>query len=52
MLGIPDWPGEQFDFILDGFCLHCIIGEDRPVFLANAFRLLKPGWGRRSKPTW
>jgi SAM-dependent methyltransferase len=34
-------PGKTFDFIIDGNCLHCIIGEDRQVFLANIYRLLK-----------
>jgi len=31
------------DFVLDGHCLHCIIAEDRKIFLATAFRLLVPG---------
>jgi SAM-dependent methyltransferase len=33
----------SFDFVLDGHCLHCIIGEDRKRFLATAWRLLRPG---------
>jgi len=33
--------GQTFDFIVDGNCLHCIIGNDRQVFLANVHRLLK-----------
>lgn len=33
---------EQFDLVLDGHCLHCIIGTDRPRFLSEAFRVLKP----------
>jgi len=32
-----------FDAVLDGHCLHCIIGADRPRFLATAARMLKPG---------
>ncbi len=32
-----------FDFVFDGHCLHCIIGEDRATLLANVFRVLKPG---------
>jgi len=32
--------GERFDLIVDGNCLHCIIGEDRVQFLHNARRLL------------
>lgn len=30
-----------FDAVIDGHCLHCIIGEDRRTFLDNAFRVLK-----------
>ena len=33
----------SFDFVLDGHCLHCIIGADRGRFLATALRLLRPG---------
>ena len=33
-------PGESFDLIADGNCLHCIIGQDRKIFLANVYRLL------------
>lgn len=36
-------PDASFDFLLDGHCLHCIIGPDRARFLAQAHRLLKPG---------
>lgn len=35
-------PGEAFDLIGDGNCLHCILAPDRPTFLANVYRLLKP----------
>lgn len=32
-----------FDLIIDGYCLHCIPGEeDRAAFLGNLRRLLKP----------
>jgi ubiquinone/menaquinone biosynthesis C-methylase UbiE len=34
-------PGNSFDLIVDGNCLHCIINEDRKTFLANVHRLLK-----------
>lgn len=34
-------PGKTFDIIVDGNCLHCIIGEDRKTFLSNVYRLLK-----------
>lgn len=36
-------PGESFDLIVDGNCLHCIIGQDRAAFLGNVHRLLKAG---------
>ena len=32
--------GQRFDLIVDGNCLHCIIGDDRVVFLRNVYRLL------------
>jgi 2-polyprenyl-3-methyl-5-hydroxy-6-metoxy-1,4-benzoquinol methylase len=32
--------GENFDLIVDGNCLHCILGGDRPLFLQNVQRLL------------
>jgi SAM-dependent methyltransferase len=32
-----------FDLVLDGHCLHCIIGPDRPRFFASAHRLLAAG---------
>lgn len=33
----------EFDFVLDGHCFHCIIGDDRQRFLYHALRALKPG---------
>jgi 2-polyprenyl-3-methyl-5-hydroxy-6-metoxy-1,4-benzoquinol methylase len=34
----------SFDLVLDGQCLHCIIGEeDRTAFLRSAYRVLRPG---------
>ena len=33
----------DFDFVFDGSCFHCIIGEDRKDFLASAYRVLKHG---------
>ena len=32
-----------FDIVLDGHCLHCIIGDDRQKFFSEAERVLKPG---------
>lgn len=40
----PDLFSENsFDLLIDGLCLHCIIGEDRQKLIANLFRWLKPG---------
>lgn len=35
--------GEVFDLVVDGNCLHCILGEDRLAFLSNVYRLLTGG---------
>jgi SAM-dependent methyltransferase len=32
-----------FDVVVDGHCLHCIIGDDRPRCLGAVLRVLKPG---------
>ncbi len=32
--------GDSFDLIVDGNCLHCILGDDRPLLLRNIQRLL------------
>jgi SAM-dependent methyltransferase len=42
VLDLADFPDEEFDFVLDGHCFHCIIGKDRERFLASAWRVLKP----------
>lgn len=34
---------DSFDFVLDGHCLHCIIGEDRRQLLSSVRRVLRPG---------
>ena len=36
------YPNNHFDIILDGHCLHCIIGKDRDTFYQNLRRVLKP----------
>lgn len=41
--GFLDYPGNFFDLIIDGNLLHCIIGEDRAVALANIISILRPG---------
>jgi len=40
---LKDFDEASFDFVLDGHCLHCIVGVDRQRFLATAFRMLRPG---------
>lgn len=40
VLNLP-YSDESFDVVIDAHCLHCIIGEDRRIFLDNAFRVLK-----------
>lgn len=42
-VALSNVPNGEFDFVLDGYCLHCIIGSDRFAFLRNAFRVLKTG---------
>ena len=43
VLDLADYADGSFDIVLDGHCLHCIIGADRAEFLASAKRVLKPG---------
>jgi ubiquinone/menaquinone biosynthesis C-methylase UbiE len=33
----------SFDLVVDGHCLHCVIGGDRGTFLSEALRVLVPG---------
>ena len=33
----------QFDIVIDGDCLHCIIGDARRTCLAEAYRVTRPG---------
>jgi len=33
----------SYDSVVDGHCLHCIIGEDRAKCLASVFRVLRQG---------
>lgn len=39
---LEEFGGNEFDAVIDGHCLHCIIGEDRAKFLNSAYRVLKP----------
>ncbi len=43
VLDLSEFEEQSFDIVLDGHCLHCIIGEDRKKFLSEAFRVLKNG---------
>ncbi len=40
VLNLP-FPDDFFDIIIDGHCFHCIIDEDRKIFLSEACRVLK-----------
>jgi len=40
---LQGYPDDMFDLVLDGYCLHCIIGQDRRAFLDSVYRVLKPG---------
>lgn len=40
---LSNYQDSHFDFVFDGHCLHCIIGEDRTRLLGNIYRVLKPG---------
>lgn len=34
-------PSQAFDLVVDGNCLHCIIGPDRQTLLSNVFNALR-----------
>lgn len=34
---------DRFDVVLDGHCMHCIVGDDRAQVLGEALRVLRPG---------
>ncbi len=40
---LTGYSADMFDLVLDGYCLHCIIGQDRGAFLGSVYRVLKPG---------
>lgn len=39
---MPFFDDASFDIVFDGSCLHCILGEDRNLCLAEVRRVLKP----------
>lgn len=43
VLELEPYATSRFDLVLDGHCLHCIIGVDRSRFFQEAMRVLKPG---------
>ncbi|MFC1745854.1 methyltransferase domain-containing protein [Candidatus Riflebacteria bacterium] len=43
VVSLKKFPQGNFDFVFDGHCLHCIIGQDRQQLLKNVLRILKPG---------
>ena len=43
VLDLADYEDGFFDLVLDGHCFHCIVGEDRPLFLVSALRVLRSG---------
>jgi len=43
VLDLAEIEDNTFDLVVDGHCFHCIIGHDRSRFLAEAYRVLKPG---------
>jgi len=43
VLDLREYPDAAFDLVLDGHCLHCIIGDDRRLFFQAARRALRPG---------
>jgi SAM-dependent methyltransferase len=43
VLSLQTCSDSTFDLVVDGHCLHCIIGEDRAICLASIWRVLKAG---------
>ena len=43
VLDLKNFSDNSFDIVLDGHCLHCIIGSDRQQFFSSALRVLRPG---------
>jgi SAM-dependent methyltransferase len=43
VLALASCADDYMDAVIDGHCLHCIIGGDRARCLASVWRVLKPG---------
>ena len=43
VVDLYEYRAETFDVVLDGYCLHCIIGADRASCLSSVYRVLRPG---------
>lgn len=43
VLDLSAYSDQFFQLVIDGLCLHCIIGSDRQRCLANIYRILEPG---------
>ena len=43
VVDLAEFESSFFDFVFDGHCLHCIIGDDRRALFASVHRVLKPG---------
>jgi len=43
VLNLPELIDAPFDLIIDGHCLHCIIGKDRTLFFSEAQRMMHAG---------
>ena len=45
VLDLAAYQDDFFRLVVDGRCLHCIIGPDRAATLASVYRVLQPGGG-------
>jgi len=45
VLDLSPYRDDFFQLVVDGRCLHCIIGPDRAATLASIYRVLQPGGG-------
>ncbi len=45
VLDLVPYGDSRFHLVVDGRCLHCIIGGDRAAVLSSIYRVLQPGGG-------